>query len=154
MELNFLKNHLSIRYYNNLLKATNRLNIDNTFIKEEISKLKNVKSELSSDIELKSLKNSLEEKQNNKPIYSDDYLYKKPWTKLSLVHKTIKMKEYVDCLLVENEQDKNQLKKKLVGLIKKKILSKKNKVNYDDDKGRIISIPDLVYQNGKYFIDL
>ena len=45
-------------------------------------------------------------------------------------------------------------KKKLVGLIKKKILSKKNKVNYDDGKGRIISIPDLVYQNGKYFIDL
>jgi hypothetical protein len=154
MELNLLKNNLSIRYYNNLSKVTKRLNIDNTFIKDEISKLKNVINELSSDIELKSLKNSLEDNQNNKPIYSDDYLYKKSWTKLSLVHKTIKMKEYVDCLLVENEHDKNQLKKKLVGLIKKKILSKKNKVNYDDGKGRIISIPDLVYQNGKYFIDL
>jgi hypothetical protein len=62
------------------------------------------------------------------------------------------MKEFVNKLFIEDYEDKKELIKKLKLLVKNKILTKKDKVNYDKIKGRIISIPDLVYKNNKYYI--
>ena len=80
-------------------------------------------------------------------------MYKKPWTKLSEVHKIIKLREFVNKLLIENDDKKKQLKIKLKQLVKKKVLTRKNTVKYDSNKGRVISIPSLIYQNGEYLID-
>ena len=77
----------------------------------------------------------------------DDYIYKKPWNKLNVIHKSIKMKEFVNSLDMDDIEMKKHLKNQLVLMIKNKKLTKKNEVNYDHVNGRIISIPSLKYEN-------
>ena len=84
--------------------------------------------------------------------FSDDYLYKKPWTKLSSIHKIIKVKEFVQKLIINKEEDREKLKDSLINLINNKKLTKKDMVKYDSINARIIGIPSLKYSNGKYFI--
>ena len=83
---------------------------------------------------------------------SNDYLYKKPWTKLAGVHKIIKVKEFVSKLIISKEDDRDKLKDTLIKLINSKVLTKKDMVKYDQINGRIIGIPSLNYSNGRYFV--
>lgn len=97
------------------------------------------------------------EEENNKNIFqqNNEYMYKKPWNKLSEVHKIIKIKEYVTNQLgIIDKKYENELIKKLTKYIKDKILSKKKSVNYDMYKAKIISIPSLKYNGNKYIIDI
>jgi len=151
MELNILKNKLNLNYYKNLKKNCKNFNIKENFISEIIDNLENDLSKNESSIEESELKS---ENNNNEVIYSEDYVYKKPWTKLNSVHKIIKIKEFVSKLFIEDKYEKNELINKLKYLVKNKIITKKDKVNYDKLKGRIISIPDLVYKNKKYYINI
>jgi len=84
--------------------------------------------------------------------FSDDYLYQKPWTKLTAIHKIIKIKEFVNNLQIKNEGEKQKIKDKLVELIKNKTLTKKESVIYDFAKAKIISINALKFIEGKYEI--
>jgi len=86
--------------------------------------------------------------------YNDEYLYLKLWTKLSAIHKIIKIKEYVNMLLIANDKDKDELKEKLIDMVKNKTITKKDTVLYDSIKGKIISIPNLQFLNGKYTFNL
>ena len=87
-------------------------------------------------------------------IYNeDDYIYKKQWNKLNIIHKSIKMKEFVNNLEMDDLEMKKHLKNQLVLMIKNKKLTKKNEVNYDHINGHIISIPSLKYTNNKYNLD-
>lgn len=86
--------------------------------------------------------------------YSDDYLYKKPWTKLSNIHKIIKLKEFVQKLIISKDDDKDKLKESLIKLVNNKVLTKKDMVKYDSLNGRVIGIPNLKFSNGKYYIML
>jgi len=52
---------------------------------------------------------------------------------------------------MDSEKDKIKLKDELVSLIKDKVLTKKEKIKYDEVNGKIISLPNLQYKNGKYF---
>ena len=52
---------------------------------------------------------------------------------------------------MDSEKDRVKLKDELVVLIKEKILTKKENVKYDEVNGKIISLPNLQYKNGKYF---
>lgn len=149
MELNILKNNLNLNYYKNLKKNCKNCDINENFLTEIIDNLENDLSKNESSIEESELKS---ENNNNEVIYSEDYVYKKPWTKLNSVHKIIKIKEFVSKLLIEDKNDKIELINRLKFLVKNKIITKKDKVNYDKLKGRIISIPDLVYKNKKYYI--
>ena len=147
MELNLIKCKLDLIYYKNILNASNKLKIKNiNFIQDIIEKLENDENSIEES------ETKVSDIQNDQIVYSEDYVYKKPWTKLASVHKIIKMKEFVNKLLIENFDEKKELIRKLKLLIKNRILTKKDKVNYDKIKGRIISIPDLVYKNNKYYI--
>ena len=48
--------------------------------------------------------------------------------------------------------EKEKLKNDLAILVKNRYLTKKDKVKYDEVKGKVIAIPVLSYKNGKYFI--
>jgi len=146
MELNKIRNKSEINYYKNLLKTTKNMKIDINFIKE---KLKNLTEDSLTESEINPNPNL-----NPKIIYSDDYLYKKSWNRISEIHKIIKIKEFVSKLLIENNDDKKSLELKLIKLIKNKKLTKKDKIKYNSIKGRIISIPDLEYYDGKYRIQI
>ena len=91
------------------------------------------------------------ENENHKQIFSDEELYKKPWVKLNSIHKILKIKEFVNGLKIESEKDRVELRDQLVDLVKMKILSKKEKVKYDEVNGKIISLTNLQYKNGKYY---
>ena len=85
--------------------------------------------------------------------YSDEYMYRKPWTKLNIIHKIIKMKEFINNLNTTDIQIKNKLNVQLTALLKEKKLTKKNDINYDMINGVIVSIPILEYINGTYIIN-
>ncbi len=84
--------------------------------------------------------------------YSEDFVYKKPWNKLNIIHKKLKMDEFVNNLTIEDLEMKKLLKNQLVLMIKNKQLTKKNEVEYDAVNGKIISIPSLKYKNNNYNI--
>uniref|UniRef100_A0A6C0HX04 Uncharacterized protein n=1 Tax=viral metagenome TaxID=1070528 RepID=A0A6C0HX04_9ZZZZ len=85
--------------------------------------------------------------------YSEDFVYKKSWNKLNIIHKKIKMEEFVNNLIIDDSEIKKLLKNQLVLMIKNKQLTKKNEVEYDAVNGKIISIPSLKYKNNNYNIN-
>ena len=156
MDTNFnidtIKKSLEINYLTNLIKACEKNEINKDLL--EYKKLKILEeSETQANI-IKKSNNSLNSSESpSTEQYSDEYLYLKLWTKLSAIHKIIKIKEYVNMLLITNDKDKDELKEKLIDLVKNKIITKKDTVLYDSTKGRIISIPNLQFLNGKYIFN-
>lgn len=146
---------MEMLYLNNLIKACEKSNVDKNILEKKLNTLNSeseVKAAMKKEISHNSLANMTESPTSNQQ-YSDDYLYQKAWTKLTAIHKIIKVKEYVNSLLVKSETDKQELKEKLVEMVKNKVLTKKDSVLYDSVKGKIISIPTLEYKNGKYLIN-
>ena len=84
--------------------------------------------------------------------YSDEYIYRKPWNKLNIIHKIIKIKEYIDGLNIDDNDIKNNFKGKLISLVKNKQLIKKTDVVYDINLGKIQSISILQYKKNEYII--
>lgn len=81
----------------------------------------------------------------------DDYYYKKPWNKLNIIHKKIKIKEYISNLMLTKHKKKTLIDN-LINLLNNKKLNKKNDVDYDTFNGKIISISILKCKNDEYFI--
>jgi hypothetical protein len=135
-------------YLNNLLIACNKQNMDVHKISELISEdliITPTQTVTATNI---ISENKTEQHQCGK----NDYLYLKPWNKMTLIHKIIKVKEFVNSLDILEEKEKNKLKDLLIESIKEKINLKKNKVNYDSNKGKIISLSNLIFENGNYNI--
>tara|TARA_A100001011_G_scaffold355745_1_gene399194 strand:- start:106 stop:546 length:441 start_codon:yes stop_codon:yes gene_type:complete len=146
MELDKIKTKCNIIYYKTISDNLKRNKISNKFIESKLQSLK--------DNETTITENENNRNSSKEIVYSNDYLYKKAWSRLSEIHKIIKIKEFILKLLIEKEDDKKDLENKLINLVKQKILTKKDRVKYDNVKGRIISIVDLKYNNGKYYINL
>ena len=142
-----IKNLLEINYLSNLIKSCEKNGLNKKYILEEkLLKLsENSENTIPSNI-------SNTESPTTSTQYTDDYLYLKPWVKLNTIHKIIKIKEYINMLLINDEKDKNELKEKLINMVKTKIITKKDSILYDSTKGKIISIPNLQFINGKYVI--
>lgn len=140
MELDKYVSFLNTVYIQNLITygEKNNINTDHLTNNLELSVSESEKSEVS--------EKNLE--------FSEEYLYKKTWTKLSKIHKIIKIKEFINNLNIEKENIKNNLEKELTKLVKNNILTKKNMVNYDQNNSKIISIPNLSYKSGKYIIQV
>lgn len=87
-------------------------------------------------------------------IYTEDFVYKKPWNKMNIIHKKLKLEEFVNNLDIDDLEMKKHLKSQFVSMLKNKKLTKKNEVEYDATNGKIISIPSLKYKNNNYNIDV
>lgn len=139
---------LNIKYLNNLINGCSKINIKCENIKNELNKLDN---------EIQDIQNySITEQKikigtNMTETETIDYLYLKPWSKLTLIHKVIKIKEFVNNLDISCQTKKENLKDKLIDQIKKK--KGKNKINYDDTKGKILSISNLSFENDNYMLN-
>jgi hypothetical protein len=147
MELDSLINSMKIKYINNLI--SNSHDVNNT------SNLQNILDKTQtisfSETQISELSETTLTNNTNIDEYSDDYLYKKPWSKLGVIHKVIKMKEFVKKLIIHKDEDREKLKDSLINLINTKVLTKKDMVKYDIQNGRIIGIPNLNFSEGKYF---
>jgi hypothetical protein len=153
MNINTISNKLNISYYQNIIEHCKKTNIKYDFFTNQLKKETDIDELYTENEKILSQSDNDASSEVKEVIYSDDYLYKKPWIKLSPVHKIIKIKEFISKLLIENIDAKDKLKNDLIKLVHAKILTKKDKVKYDTNNGRIISIPILSFKNGKYLID-
>ena len=145
--------NLNIKYLNNLINGCSKFNINYDNIKDELNKL----DKLDNDIQNYSItdqKNKITTaeivEKNVTETETIDYLYLKIWSKLTQIHKVIKIKEFVNNLDISSQTEKEILKDKLIDQIKEK--KGKNKINYDDTKGKILSISNLSFENNKYIL--
>ena len=155
LNMETIEKSLEINYLTNLIKACEKNGLNKDLLEKKISLILE-ESETNANI-IKNSNSSLSLNSSESPStdqYSDEYLYLKLWTKLSAIHKIIKIKEYVNMLLITNAKDKDELKEKLIELVKNKTITKKDTVLYDSIKGKIISIPKLQFLNGKYIFNL
>jgi hypothetical protein len=156
MELEIIQKKLSYRYYKSILSEISESDSNYSWIYTHCEKilqsLNNDKEKLSeTQTEKKTDVTSPIESDNHKQIFSDEEFYKKPWVKLNPVHKILKIKEFVNGLKINTEKDRAQLRDELIDLVKLKILTKKEKVSYDEANGKIISLYNLQYSDGKYY---
>jgi hypothetical protein len=156
MELEIIQKKLEIKYYKSILSGINESNTNylwlQSYCDKLIDKLNSDKEKLSETQTEKKNEVSLPiETENHKQIFSDENLYKKSWVKLNPVHKILKIKEFVNNLKINSEKERAQFRDELIDLVKLKVLTKKEKVNYDEINGKIISLSDLQYKNEKYF---
>ena len=146
MEYNFekIKLLLNIKYYKNLINVCNKNSINSSFLENKKNNLivQNNNDNVS----------SAEHNITETDIVSEniDYLYTKSWNKLNQIHKVIKIKEFINNLEI-NEINKEILKDELIEMSKDK--KKKNKINYDEVKCKIINISSLIFIDGKYKIE-
>lgn len=122
-------------YYNNLVK--NLKNDEKFFINNLIKTLDN-------SINVNINNNLLTITETEKT--EDDYLYKKPWNRLNMVHKIIKIKEFINNMDISLE-NKNNLIQKMTSMIKNKKLQKVSDVEYNPELMKIISINCLFQDN-------
>jgi hypothetical protein len=141
-------NYFNLKYYNNLNKYLIKNNINNKHIIEHIDKLEN-KNIIKEIQEIKKTSTDTET-HNIVSVTSDVNLYKKSWSKLNIIHKTIKIKEFVNNLKINSEKNREKIKNELILLLKNKVLTKKDKVVYDEERGIIVSLTELEYNNGMY----
>jgi hypothetical protein len=136
-----VKTNIEMKYYKNLNKACEKIGLKCEFLKTHQNELITEENN-----------NSVENQITETDIFTEkiDYLYTKPWTKLNQIHKIIKIKEFVNNLEISNN-DKEELRDKLIDMLKDK--KKKNKINYDEEKGKILTISCLLFKNGKYEIN-
>ena len=146
MDINIITNKLSIKYYESIITTLDKQNINKyDWLVSKLDELQN------------GINNITETETSNKdkiastlPVNNYDELYKKPWNKLNQIHKILKIKEFINTISNIKANEKDKLKNELIELVKNKILSKKEKVDYDENNGKIISIFNLQYKDNKY----
>ena len=146
MDISLIKSNLNIKYYESLLFNLSQNDLNYLWLNNHYDSLVNInKTDTEKMIDIHTEKNTDVSNAN-----SDKYLYTKSWSKLNIVHKKLKIKEFVNNLQINCETDRVQLLDKLNELLKLKILTKKDAVNYDEINGKIISLSNLQYKNNKY----
>lgn len=143
MDINLITQKLDIKYYDSIIKYLSKSNIDYEWLNTHLNNIN--KNYTESETE-----NKIEIQPPNNITITDNDMYKKSWSKLNPIHKVIKIKEFVNNLKIDSENDKNKLKDSLISLIKSKILTKKDEVKYDEINGVIISLTKLEYKDNKY----
>ena len=144
---NLVKNHINYEWLNNHCTKLKLKNI----IPEKIKEC-NVNCKQCDQCRNEKHNKLFSSEQNNicNDCLENNDLYKKPWTKLNQIHKILKIKEFVNGMNITSEKQSEELKDTLIELVKLKILSKKENVKYNEIEGKIIELPHLECQNGKY----
>jgi len=151
MDINNIIRKLDCRYYESLLYTLNKTSGELEWLENHLQSLKeNNMTESIHEKKVEKSEDSIEENTNRKQLFSDEDFYKKPWNKLNSIHKILKIKEYVKNLKNISEKNKSELIEQLTGLVKTKVLTKKDKINYDDTNGKIISFINLEYKDNIY----
>jgi hypothetical protein len=143
LDFDSIKNNLNILYINNLIKTCEKNDIDKEVLNDALEKL---------IIPIEEIKKVPSSSNLSPSETNTEYLFQKQWNKLNLVHKKIKIKEFVNTLELKDESQKQIIRDKLIALLDNKTLTKKDSVLYDVAKAKIISIPMLQFKDGKYDI--
>jgi hypothetical protein len=143
-----------IENYNNVLNKNYYTNLKIFLTKNKNNKFNKYLDDVINDSDDEITSTQSISTSNNITILSEtveDYYYKKQWNKLNIIHKKIKIKEFINNLMIQKEE-KKKLINNLMKLVNDKKLIKKNDIEYDVINGKIISIPILKCNNNKYYI--
>ena len=151
-DFKILENQMEMTYINNLIKMCEKNNINKDTLIEKIKKLQQGKNQSNESSDTVDTIDVVSESQSSIKQYDDNYLYQKQWAKMAPIHKIIKIKEFINSLQINDSNQKQQLKDKLIEMVKNKTLTKKNSVEYDSINAKIISIPILQFKDEQYFI--
>jgi hypothetical protein len=153
MDIESISYYLNLEYYKSLQNSNKKGYVNIEWLNEYIENLsKNENKIENKNISENENKNISETENYTSIVFNNDNIYKKQWIKLNNIHKILKIKEYVNNLPMAFENDRYKLKEELTNMIKNKKLTKKEAVVYDSVNGKIISLTNLQYNNGKYFI--
>jgi len=83
-----------------------------------------------------------------------DVIYRRPWNKLQMIHKSQKIDEFLSNIPEINMTQRKELMTKFEQLLNDKIITKKNEINYDEKNGKIISIKRLYYDKNEKKYDI
>jgi hypothetical protein len=128
-----LKQNMTLLYYKNLETHAKKNNIPIKL--PHVNLIENNIKDTENDI--------IATATETETMYSEDFVYKKPWNKLNSIHKIIKVKEFINKLDMSDMEMKKHLINQFTTMIKNKQLTKKSDVEYDHISGNIISIPSL-----------
>jgi hypothetical protein len=172
--LEYYNNNLDKKYYKTLKKVLHKQHnnsydnhFENLLSEELISETESVTNSVTKSVTnsvTKSVTNSVTKSVTNSVTNSvtisdmkitedttEHFYYKKSWNKLNIIHKKIKIKEYISNLMLTKDK-KKVLTDKLLNLLNNKKLNKKTDVDYDSFNGKIITITVLKCKNEEYFI--
>jgi hypothetical protein len=152
MNMQNIITELNIKYYKNIIRTLAKSDISYDWLDDHLEKLEKTYNDKDVEESTETKQKTSTESETHSMIFSDEEFYKKPWAKLNPIHKVLKLKEFINNLKNISDKEKNELKEKVVELVKTKILTKKEKVDYDSVNGRILSLTNLEYKDGKYFI--
>jgi hypothetical protein len=125
MNIDTIINKLEHKYFSSLNITLIKNNSEVGWLTTHINKLNGIINDNTESESVKKNENIILTKNN------EENLYKKPWSKLNSIHKVIKIKEFVNNIKIENDNDKEKLKEELVELVKTNVLTKKDKIIYD-----------------------
>jgi hypothetical protein len=133
-----------------IISLKNIINDNNLLDNEKVNDLLDTKKDTNSNL----LDNLLDKDDTN--ILTDtvegsdlSVYYKKSWTKLNNIHKILKIKEFINNSILDSSK-KHELIMLLTDLVKTKILTKKNMVDYDEENCKILSINNLEISKTNY----
>ena len=149
MDINQILKNLKKNYYESLLTSLSKNSNANTIHINFLNKTIDGET-VSTETAVETAQETATETVESKNSSDNNELYTKPWNKLNPIHKILKIKEFVNNLKNTNDSNKAELKDELSALVKTKVLTKKEKVNYDEKNGKIISLVCLQYKEGKY----
>jgi len=152
MNMQNIINELNIKYYKNIIRTLSKSNISYEWLNSHLEKLEQNSNDMDVEETTETKQKISTESETHSMIFSDEEFYKKPWAKLNPIHKVLKLKEFINNIKNISDKEKNELKEKVVELVKTKVLTKKEKVDYDSVNGRILSLTNLEYKDGKYLI--
>lgn len=144
--------NLEFEYYNSTEKTNNQINnmINNLSQDEQNirkNKLHNIINDLNNFIEIKT--ETIQQKRENLFKEIDKYVFRKQWNKLTPIHQSIKIKEFIS----NNDDIHSELKNKIINELCKMAndgkINTKRCVVYDPNAEKILSIPILNIDNEK-----
>jgi hypothetical protein len=142
MNIDCINNYLKLKYYNDLIIYTDKNNINNEDIKKYYSTINQSNDD-------NNLSKTSSESDTIKNINLDG-LYNKIWAKLNIIHKIIKLKEFIKSLNIKKNSDREELTNNIIDLLKNKKIKNKE-IIYDENNCNIISMPNLQYENNKFY---
>lgn len=152
--MEYYNNNLDKKYYKTLKKLLHKQHnnsydshFDNLLSEELISETESVTNSVTQSVTQSVTISDVKITEDT----TDAFYYKKPWNKLNIIHKKIKIKEYISNLMLTKDK-KKVLTDKLLNLLNNKKLNKKSDVDYDSFNGKIITITVLKCKNEEYFI--
>ena len=101
-----LQNNIKCMYYKNLESYAKKHKIDINLPEYNINNINNDNHDYDITVTEQQTEQPADLLTETEGNYSEDFVYKKPWNKMNIIHKKIKMEEFVNNLSIDDSEIK------------------------------------------------